>query len=455
MATILVVDDDPAQREFMQAVLRPAGHQVITAPDGEAGLEAAVASEPDLVCADVVMPRLNGFQFVAAMQANPDLAGTPVLLVSSLAERMQIRTGMAAGADDYLIKPCKPDELLDAVAAVLRKSGLRQRRAQVQVQGQVQEALDQQRDRLANVYEARLQHELDGRWERAATDTDESLPRCVLLLAQLFPQFPPVMAKPADRDAIRHRLQRVRDALFLFDAQRLLFQGQWALALFADPASPGAAEDATRALRAAEALAGALPDLPLMLHAGTVNVVHVADSLHDDFRLEIAGGPAVEQAMEMLASARREGWPLACTPAFARLEGGLASAASGSGPIPLARAAADEVEQTLPVFDREDFENRYGNSAAMQGVVWRVFASHGPNLVEQIGAAVGAGAPGEVARLAHSLKANAGMVSAARVRAHAETLEKVAETADIATLRRHFGAIRRSFLEFNAVPAPG
>ncbi|MBE7941802.1 MULTISPECIES: response regulator [Ramlibacter] len=456
MATILVVDDDAAQREFMQAVLRPAGHVVLLAADGEAGLELAVSSEPDLVCADVVMPRLNGFQLVAAMQSHPDLAGTPVLLVSSLAERMQIRTGMSAGADDYLIKPCRPDDLLQAVGTALRKTGVRERRARSLAEGQVQEALDAQRDKLANIYEARLHQELDSRWERSAAETDEAYPRCVLLLAQLYHRLP-AMALPAERKALRSRCQRVRDAVLLFDAQRLLFQGEWVMAVFADAQDPGGRGDASRALRAAEALSSALPDVPLLLDAGEVHLLRLADSLQGEFRLEIAGGPAVAHAVEALAEALREGWPLSCTPAFARLEPALAAAIAGAGPIPLARGAADEVEQTLPVFDREDFERRYGSSRSMQGVVWRVFASHAPNLLEQLAQAVAAGATGEVARLAHSLKANAGMVSAARVRAHAQALEAAADgaqEADPAALQRLCGAIRRSFLEFSAVPAP-
>src|SRR3954464_7548820 len=115
MASILLIDDDPHQRAFAALVLSNAGHSLHEAADGAEGLRVALEQHPDLIVCDVVMPGTNGYQLVAAVRAEPAICTTPVIPLTSLSGRAQVRTGMTAGADDYLAKPLQPPELLEAV----------------------------------------------------------------------------------------------------------------------------------------------------------------------------------------------------------------------------------------------------------------------------------------------------------------------------------------------------
>src|SRR4051812_35972804 len=105
MARILVIEDDRIQRLVALQALRGAGHEVLDAIDGITGMEAARAERPDLIVCDVLMPNMNGYQFVAALREDEAISATPVIMLTSMAERSQMRAGMTAGADDYIVKP--------------------------------------------------------------------------------------------------------------------------------------------------------------------------------------------------------------------------------------------------------------------------------------------------------------------------------------------------------------
>ena len=121
MAAILLIEDDEAQRFFACFALKKAGHSVHEAADGHAGVAAARELHPDLIVCDVLMPGMTGDEVLARLRADPRLASVPVILLTALSDREQLRQGMAAGADDVLTKPYRPAELCAAIDALLAR----------------------------------------------------------------------------------------------------------------------------------------------------------------------------------------------------------------------------------------------------------------------------------------------------------------------------------------------
>jgi CheY-like chemotaxis protein len=111
---VLVVDDDAASREGLITILRVEGYPVTGAADGEEALEVARAVHPCLILLDLIMPVIDGFQFRAAQLQNPELANTPVVLISALDDDAQIARRI--GPMNELRKPIDVDALLAVVA---------------------------------------------------------------------------------------------------------------------------------------------------------------------------------------------------------------------------------------------------------------------------------------------------------------------------------------------------
>ncbi|MCY1145514.1 SpoIIE family protein phosphatase [Actinoplanes sp. Pm04-4] len=128
-ASVLVADDNADMRDYLARLLRSAGHRVQAVGDGQAALEAARVRNPDLIVSDVMMPRLDGLELVAALRADPRTAGTPVLLLSARAGQEASIEGLEAGADDYLVKPFSSAELLARVRANVELARLRNHHA--------------------------------------------------------------------------------------------------------------------------------------------------------------------------------------------------------------------------------------------------------------------------------------------------------------------------------------
>jgi DNA-binding response OmpR family regulator len=121
VARILVADDDADIRELVLFKLESAGFDVATASDGQEALDAAVADPPDLLVLDLMMPRLTGLEVCAALRGTPATARLPIILLTAKAQDADITRGLATGADDYMVKPFSPRELLSRVQAVLSR----------------------------------------------------------------------------------------------------------------------------------------------------------------------------------------------------------------------------------------------------------------------------------------------------------------------------------------------
>lgn len=115
---ILVVDDSPTERHFMVEILTKSGYQVVTAENGEDGIAKAKAEKPDLVLMDVVMPGLNGYQATRTLTRDEDTKDIPVIVCTSKGQETDKIWGLRQGAQDYLVKPINPEELLAKISAI-------------------------------------------------------------------------------------------------------------------------------------------------------------------------------------------------------------------------------------------------------------------------------------------------------------------------------------------------
>jgi DNA-binding response OmpR family regulator len=113
---ILVIDDDPDQRRFLERMLTASGYRVAIVPDGEAGLAAAVAQPPDAIVLDVMMPRLNGFQTCRRLKKDPATAACPVVMLTAKDQPADQFWATEVGADAFLTKPIDLPILLETLA---------------------------------------------------------------------------------------------------------------------------------------------------------------------------------------------------------------------------------------------------------------------------------------------------------------------------------------------------
>lgn len=119
---ILVADDSNELRSVLSAQLRRIGFDVEVAVDGLDAIEKAREFHPGLIIMDIQMPRLNGLKATTRMRDDRDLANIPIILMSQLGEEQDVVEGIEAGADEYLVKPFRHDELAARVRVLLRKS---------------------------------------------------------------------------------------------------------------------------------------------------------------------------------------------------------------------------------------------------------------------------------------------------------------------------------------------
>ena len=120
--TILVADDDRDIRELVVFKLEQSGYGVIEAEDGAAALEAARLHRPDLCVLDVMMPGLSGVEVIRELRRDRGCTDVKVILLTARAQEADVETGFSVGADDYVVKPFSPRELVSRVQAVLARS---------------------------------------------------------------------------------------------------------------------------------------------------------------------------------------------------------------------------------------------------------------------------------------------------------------------------------------------
>ena len=120
---LLIIEDELPMRTALKDCLEGEGYRVLTAADGEVGLDRALKEKPDLILLDIMLPKLDGFALCSELRR---LAlDVPVLMLTAKGQVQDRVTGLDAGADDYLVKPFSSDELLARVRALLRRTGRR------------------------------------------------------------------------------------------------------------------------------------------------------------------------------------------------------------------------------------------------------------------------------------------------------------------------------------------
>ena len=119
--TVLVVEDDPVILRLLEVNFELEGFRVLLAHDGAAGIEVARAEKPDVVITDIMMPKTSGLELLAALRGDPDTRAIPVVLLSAKAQTGDLKTGIDAGADDYVTKPFEPLDLVERVNALLSR----------------------------------------------------------------------------------------------------------------------------------------------------------------------------------------------------------------------------------------------------------------------------------------------------------------------------------------------
>jgi two-component system phosphate regulon response regulator PhoB len=121
MTAILIADDDPDIRDLVAFKLEQAGFDVTAVDNGLAALSAAQQAPPDLVVLDVMMPGMSGIDVCRELRNQASTSLLPIILLTARAQEGDVEVGFGAGADDYVVKPFSPRELVSRVEAVLAR----------------------------------------------------------------------------------------------------------------------------------------------------------------------------------------------------------------------------------------------------------------------------------------------------------------------------------------------
>ncbi|SRR6266496_6591818 len=122
MKKILLIEDEPEMRRNITALLRYHDYKPVAAGNGREGVDAARREKPDLILCDVMIPELDGYGVLQALQTDASLARIPFIFLTAKGEKDDIRSGMNLGADDYLTKPVANADLVRAIEMRLRRS---------------------------------------------------------------------------------------------------------------------------------------------------------------------------------------------------------------------------------------------------------------------------------------------------------------------------------------------
>lgn len=120
--SILVIDDNKDILENTAEILELAGYKTFMAENGRKGVELAMQEKPSLILCDIMMPELDGYDVLHLIRKNPQTENIPLIFLTAIGGRNDLRKGMAMGADDYIPKPYEEIELLSAVDIGLKKA---------------------------------------------------------------------------------------------------------------------------------------------------------------------------------------------------------------------------------------------------------------------------------------------------------------------------------------------
>lgn len=116
---VLIVEDEPHIVLSLEFLLERAGYETMSATDGEEGLALATRLRPDVVLLDIMLPKRNGYDVCRAIKSDPELAGTPVIMLTAKGQEVEVLKGLELGASAYVTKPFGNAEILEAVRAAL------------------------------------------------------------------------------------------------------------------------------------------------------------------------------------------------------------------------------------------------------------------------------------------------------------------------------------------------
>lgn len=116
---ILIIDDHEETRRLITLILEEHGYQVLSAASGMEGVPLAQAEQPDLILLDIMMPEMDGYEVCRRFRTMPHLVSTPIIMFTSKGQGQEKWEGFKAGADDYLVKPTRPDEMIDRIEMIL------------------------------------------------------------------------------------------------------------------------------------------------------------------------------------------------------------------------------------------------------------------------------------------------------------------------------------------------
>lgn len=254
MATIVVCEDDAATRSLITAVLSKAGHQVEAFDNGLKGFARLLEGDVELLISDVQMPGKDGFALVAQVREDKELLSLPCILLTALNQRAHMRVGMTSGADDYVTKPFQPQELLDAVDSQLKRALEVHKLHIEETQRSVSSAISKRTNQLMELFEKRLQEELQLRWSHSDTSSSHLRGTLLTCAIQQQEQWLAVLTNAQMADLARLFFNKVADSAALFGASYLQFIGDGLLIAFDQAEDASSLNQMGRSMKLIEAM---------------------------------------------------------------------------------------------------------------------------------------------------------------------------------------------------------
>jgi DNA-binding response OmpR family regulator/class 3 adenylate cyclase len=328
MALIIVCEDDASTRALITAVLSKAGHDVEAFDNGLKAYVRLLEGDAELLISDVQMPLKNGFELLADIRHEPSLVNLPCILLTSLAEREHMRTGMTSGADDYVTKPFQPAELLEAADSQLKRAMQRYLEQMRHVGETVDKALGEKTTELMTLYEDRLSRELQARWDR--TDSDPmNLSGCMIACSYMEPDaWQRCLPEPQLADLAKLYFGKLADSAALFGADHVQFVGEGLLIMLDEQRDTPSVNHVSRSLRLVESLTSVRASVQahtrsqwanfnppgfmpcMVVHAGAISLAKL-EGITGGIDQLVPVGQAVTEMNRLLKTAQVLRWPLA------------------------------------------------------------------------------------------------------------------------------------------------